>query len=78
MNKMSRDEQFGYITGMIDMMTYQATIGGNKAKADCIVNTYLGERKDEAWAKLMDAFDALPDRYPAGIVAVLVKEACGE
>jgi len=77
-NKMSKDERFGYVTGMLDMLTYQASIGGNKPKADCIVEAYYGDGKDAAWEKLLAAFEALPEKYPASIVTVLVNKACGE
>jgi len=68
----------GYLSGMLDMLTYQASIGGNKEKANCIVETYYRSGRDKALEKMLAAFELLPEKYPASIVTVLVNKACGE
>jgi hypothetical protein len=76
MKKMSKEERFSYLTGLIDMLAYQTAAAGNSAKASCINNVYYRDGKDVAWKNLYDAFDNFSDRQPAIIVALLVKKAC--
>jgi hypothetical protein len=76
MEKMTEKQRFGYITGLVDMLSYQHLLSGNRERAQCISNAFYG-RNEEAWHKLVDTFGRYPDKAPEGLVVVLMKHACG-
>jgi hypothetical protein len=76
MEKMTEKERFGYVTGLIDMLSYQHLLSGNRERAQCISNAFYG-KKDEAWHMLFETFGRYPDKAPEGLVVVLMKRACG-
>lgn len=76
MKKMSKDERFSYISGLIDMLVYQTAIGGGGAKAACVGETYYGSGKDQAWRNLFEALDTFSDKKPEIILTLLAKKAC--
>lgn len=77
MKKMSKEERFGYLTGLIDMLTYNTATTGNGSKAACLTNAYYREGKDAAWKNLYDALGNFSDKQPATIVTLLARKACG-
>jgi hypothetical protein len=78
MKKMSRDERFGYVSGLIDMLSYQIALSGDKSRAKCVTDAFFRKKEDnEAWQKLVAAFERFPDRSAEAIVFVLMKQACG-
>ena len=42
MEKMGNDERWGYLTGLVDMMSYQALLRGDKASVRCIMDCICG------------------------------------
>lgn len=74
---MTHDQRFNYLSGLIDMLAFQAALGNNSAKAICVTNAYYREGKEAAWSKLLDAFDRFPDRRPEAIVTLLASKQCG-
>ena len=80
MSKMSEDERFGYLTGLIDMLAYHAGMAGNTARVKCIVDAYYRDPKptSAAWSKLYKALDRFHDKQPATVVALLAEQACGK
>lgn len=76
MKKMSKDERFSYLSGLIDMLSYQMAIGGSAPKAACVGETYYGGGKDLAWRNLYEALDTFSDKRPEIILTLLAKKAC--
>lgn len=76
MEKMPDKEQYRYITGLVDMLSYQALISGNRPKAECISNAFYS-KKEETWRQLFDTFSRFPDKPPEGLLVVLMNRACG-
>lgn len=76
MNKMEQKERFGYITGLVDMLSYTAILTGNRPRAECISKAFYG-KKDEAWGDVVELFGRYPDKSPEGLVVVLMNQACG-
>jgi hypothetical protein len=80
MEKMAEKERFGYLTGLIDMLAYQAGVAGNTARMKCINDTYYRDPspKAEAWETLFATFGRFPDKQPATILILLADKACGK
>lgn len=76
MEKMEQKERFGYLTGLIDMMSYQALLAGDRARAECISKAYYGKQK-EMWERMFETFGKYPEKAPEGLVVVLMKRECG-
>lgn len=78
MQKMSKQERFSYLTGLIDMQMFQAGQSGQAAVSRCIHDAYYDRADaDGAWSKLYDAFDQFPDKEATAIVYLLGKKTCG-
>ena len=76
MKKMSKDERFGYLTGLIDMLAYQMAAAGNGPLSACIYNTFYRDQSNQAFERLYSAFDQFPDKSPEIIVTLLAKKVC--
>lgn len=76
MEKMAQEERFGYVTGLIDMLSYQALLAGNQARAKCISDAFYG-KKDATMRLLYQSFGQYSDKSPEGIVVVIMNRACG-
>ena len=76
MQKMEEKERFGYVTGLVDMLSYQALLAGDKKRAQCIADAFYGQ-KDRTWPLLFKTFGKYPDKAPEGLVVVLMNHACG-
>ena len=75
MEKMGKDERWGYLTGLVDMMSYQALLRGDKTRARCITDWFY---EDEATAKKVFAtLLHFPDKSPESILILTAKKACG-
>lgn len=77
MTKMSQQERFNYLTGLIDMLAFQVAQSKNSAKAIFITNTYYREGKENAWAQLLDTLKKFPEQSPETVVTVLANKRCG-
>lgn len=77
MNKMSKDERFGYVTGLVDMLAYQTALAGHGKDAVCIVSAFYRKDRQQNWQRLYDAFARFGDRRPEAIVTLIAKNACG-
>jgi hypothetical protein len=77
--KMSREQSFGYLAGLVDMSTYQAALSGNRARAQCIHDAFYTDigRKGDAWERLDTALRQFPDKRAEGIVTLLIQKMCG-
>lgn len=76
MEKMSKEERFGYLTGLADMLSYQYVLAGNRARAECISKEFYS-KKEETWKRVYNALEAFPDKSPEGLIVVLMKKSCG-
>ncbi|MCB1380911.1 MAG: hypothetical protein KDK89_21465 [Alphaproteobacteria bacterium] len=75
MTGLSDEASNGYITGMVDMLSYQAVLQGNREQASCINNAFY---RDEATLKrVVDAMFAFPDKQPVQVLIVVLNKACG-
>ena len=76
MEKMEQKQRFGYLTGLIDMMSYQVLLAGDRNRAECISKAYYGKQSDMD-AQIFATFSKYPDRAPEALLVVLMKRACG-
>ena len=72
--KMSDKERYGYLTGLVDMLSYQSLLSGDRKRAECVADAFY---KEEATTKkLLEAFYRFPDKAPEGIVILVLKQSC--
>jgi hypothetical protein len=76
LEKMTEKERFSYVTGLIDMLSYQLVLAGNRPRAECITNAFYG-KTEETWRSMVATFEKFSDRNPEGLVVVLMNRACG-
>lgn len=77
MGKMDERQRFGYLSGLVDMLAYQAALAGNGERANCITDSYYRGGKDKAWPRLYAALEKFGDKRPESIVVLLARKACG-
>jgi hypothetical protein len=79
LNRMTEKEQFGYISGAVDMLVYleQVPTRGSTPKSACILNWYNG--KDAKGPRQVVAmFDSYQDKSAVGLIKILAERACGK
>lgn len=76
MKKMSQDHRFGYITGLVDMLAYQTAANGDRAKGNCIADTFYRERREAALKRLFDVMEQYPDKRPEILMKVVADQLC--
>jgi len=74
--EMPTQERFSYITGLVDMLSYQHVLSGDRVRAECITNAFYSQKK-ETWDRVHDTMLAFPDKAPEGLIVVLMKKQCG-
>ena len=75
LEKMSKDQQFGYLTGLIDMLAYKELLEGDKPYAQCLSDAFY---KDKTMSeRIFSSLRAYPDKAPEGIIYLLMMKACG-
>lgn len=75
LDKMSKEERVGYLTGLIDMLAYKELLAGDKAYAQCLSDAFY---KDKTMGeRIYSTLAAYPDKAPEGLVYLLFKKACG-
>jgi hypothetical protein len=75
MDKMDQKQRFGYLSGLVDMMSYQALLAGDRARAECISNAFY--KRNDMSMRILEAFGKYPAKAPEGLVVVLMKRECG-
>jgi hypothetical protein len=75
LEKMTDKERFGYVTGLVDMHSYQSLVGGDRKRAECISDAFY--KGDAITKKIFEAFSRFPDKSPEGIVILLFRQSCG-
>jgi hypothetical protein len=76
LKKMSAEERFGYLTGLIDMLAYQLSLSGDEKNASCIISAFYRDGREQNLASLLNALERFPDRRPEAIITVVAKKAC--
>lgn len=75
MEKMEQKERYGYLTGLVDMMSYQTLLAGDKTRAECISKAFYS--RNDMTTRILETFSKYPDRAPEGLIVVLMKRECG-
>ena len=66
LEKMGDKERFGYVTGLVDMLSYQAVLANDRSRAECIVNEFYN-KTDATWRLLTATFERYPTSHPKGL-----------
>lgn len=80
MDKMSEDERYGYVAGVIEGLAYARYVKDNpdKTGSGCIYDWYYKDNK-ERWLKtLLPTFTKHKEKPVGVILYVLTKKECGE
>jgi hypothetical protein len=75
--KMSKDERYNYLTGLIDMRAFQAAQSGDTAFSKCVNDAYYRDKEGSAWIAVLESLQKFPDRQAATIVFLLTQKMCG-
>jgi hypothetical protein len=75
LEKMTEKERFGYVTGLVDMLSYQFVLAGNRGRAECVTKAFYGNAED-TWRSVLSTFEKFSDKAPEGLVVVLMNRAC--
>jgi hypothetical protein len=73
---MTEQERYDYVTGLIDMLSYQFVLAGNQARAECITNAFY-KKTTETWPLIASTLARFPDKSPEGLVVVVMNHTCG-
>jgi hypothetical protein len=76
MKKMSKQERFSYLTGLIDMRAFQLGQTGDAEVSKCIYDAYYREAEGSAWSELFSSLEKFSDKQPAAIVYLLIQKTC--
>lgn len=76
MEKMNKDVRWGYVSGMVDMLSYRALLDDDKARAECLYKWFY--KTDETPNLIYGALDRYANKAAQGIIIVFAKRACGE
>jgi hypothetical protein len=76
MTKMSQQERFGYLNGLIDMLAYQTAAHGDHEAGNCIIDRFFREKKEESWERMYAVFTRYSDKRPEILLTVLAKQLC--
>ena len=77
LNRMTEKEQFGYITGAVDMALFleQAPQRGSTPRSQCILAWFYGnDAKGPREVRAM--FEKYPDQSAVGLIKVLIDRSC--
>lgn len=76
MDKMSKEERFSYLTGLVDMMAYQSLLAGKKDHAKCVIDKFYDDKV--VLKRVYDALDKFPNKAPEGLVILVMRQECNE
>lgn len=79
MNKMSEDQRFGYISGIVDGLAFARWQQDkpDNAGTQCIYDWYYGG-DGAAGQQILRQFEARPERHADVLIYALIKGQCGE
>jgi hypothetical protein len=75
--KMSKDDRYNYLTGLIDMRAFQAAQSGDTAFSKCVNDAYYRDKEGGAWTAVFESLQKFPDRQAATIIFLLTQKMCG-
>jgi hypothetical protein len=75
--KMSKEDRYNYLTGLIDMRAFQAGQSGDTAFSKCVNDAYYRDKDGGAWVAVLESLQKFPDRQAATIVFLLTQKMCG-
>jgi hypothetical protein len=75
-DKMSANERYGYLTGIVDSLSYQSLLNGNRDYARCVSDAFY--RDKDGMSRVIDALHAFPDKPTVAIIIVVMKRRCGK
>jgi hypothetical protein len=76
LEKMTEKERFGYVTGLVDMLSYQFVLAGNRERAECVTKAFYSNAED-TWRSVVSTFQKFEDKSPEGLIVVLMNRSCG-
>lgn len=75
LDKMNADQRGTYLAGTIEMAAFLAGLGGNKPRAECIVDWYYNKT---GTADVVGGLAQFKDRQALPVIYFFIKKACGE
>ncbi len=75
--KMSKEDRYNYLSGLIDMRAFQAAQSGDTAFSKCVNDAYYRDKEGVAWTAVLESLQKFPDRQAATIVFLLTQKMCG-
>lgn len=72
--RMNEDRRFGYLSGLVDMLSYKAVLDGDRAQGRCIIDAFY--RDNTMQKRIIDALLSFPDREPVAILIVVMNKTC--
>lgn len=78
MEKFSRKERHLYVTGLINMASYQAVLQNDEDRSKCIEDWLYDPDHIGTMTTIEKFFVRYPDKQAEPIVVVLINRACGK
>lgn len=78
LDKMKPDERFAYIAGIVEGFAFYASQNESDEteRVKCIYDWYYADTTATV-TQISQTFEHFRDKYPAAIIAALVKKKCG-
>jgi hypothetical protein len=79
LRRMDEKQQYGYITGAIDMALYleQVSTRASTPRSACILEWYYGKNAPGP-RQVVQLFDGNQDKSAVGLIKILIERACGK
>lgn len=74
MQEMPEQKRFSYLSGIVDTLSYQSLLDGNRQRAECIVNAFYKDK--DGLGRIINMLYAYPDKGPVAILLVALKKEC--
>jgi hypothetical protein len=76
MDKMSKEERFSYLSGLVDMHSYHSILAGKKDHAKCIIDKFYDDK--DVTLRVYAALMKFPDKAPESILVLIMRQECKE
>lgn len=73
-DKMSKEERFGYLTGIVDTISYQHVLNGERQIAQCVSDAFY--KNKDGLSRMVEVLHAFPDKSPIAVLMVVLKKEC--
>ncbi len=76
-NKMTQDERFSFVAGMIEGMAYARYLSDGKKTVgmNCIYKWFYDDKT--SWTHITQAFEKFNSYTPGAVLGALIKKKCG-